>query len=584
MHTPTLPEVPQRRLVTDRFLGYDCRPQLPDGAFSDMQNLSLRNYPLLSTRPPRGILRGLRRPGGLIAKDALLWVDGGSLYMNGLETGLTGLSPGEKQLVSMGAYVLIFPDKRYYNTEDPADCGSLEADFSLSGTVRCQLCDAGGAPLPDPSLSDSEPEDPANGALWLDRASGSPSLRQYSQAQALWVELPTVYTRLSLSSRGQLPALFSAGDGVSVSGLGLEELEGEKILYALGGGPEEDDYCVVTGLLERSQTLENVRLRLRRRVPDMDFVCQCGNRLWGCRYGPGEDGRILNEIYASALGDFKNFRQFLGLSTDSWTASVGSDGPWTGAVSYLGRPCFFKEDRIHPVTISAYGAHQLDEIPCRGVQKGSHGSLCLVGESLYYKARDQVCVWQGGFPQSVGEALGEQRFGSAVGGSVDGRYYLSLRGADGAWRLLCYDTALGLWTKEDALHALAFAALEGELYAIDADSGALLALKGTAGEREGAFDWLAETGPLHLRTPDRQSLSRFNLTLSLGEGAEARLWLRYDEEAAWRDGGEIRLSRPGTVTLPVRPRRCDHVRLRLTGRGDMRLHALTYLLEPGSDG
>ena len=375
MQFPYLSPTPQTRVVTDVFRGYDHRLSAADGTFYDTLNLSSRQFPLLSTRLRRGTAAQLTRPGGLIGKDTLCWVADGTLYVNHLATPVTGLTEGEKQLVSMGAYVLIFPDKRYYNTEDPADCGSLEADFSLSGTVRCQLCDAGGAPLPDPSLSDSEPEDPANGALWLDRASGSPSLRQYSQAQALWVELPTVYTRLSLSSRGQLPALFSAGDGVSVSGLGLEELEGEKILYALGGGPEEDDYCVVTGLLERSLTLENVRLRLRRRVPDMDFVCQCGNRLWGCRYGPGADGRILNEIYASALGDFKNFRQFLGLSTDSWTASVGSDGPWTGAVSYLGRPCFFKEDRIHPVTISAYGAHQLDEIPCRGVQKGSHGSL-----------------------------------------------------------------------------------------------------------------------------------------------------------------------------------------------------------------
>ena len=572
-----LPDTACSRLVTDCFSGYDRRARPPEGSFRDTRNLSLRDYPLLSTRPKRGLLRTLSAPGGMIAKDALCYVDGGTLYVNHLPSPLSGISPGEKQLVSMGAYVCVFPDKLYYNTEDPSDYGSMEAELSLTGEIRCCLCDRDGTPRPDPDRSPSEPEDPANGQLWLDGG----KLMQYSRVQRLWVELPEVYTRVTLPSQGRLPALFSPLDGVSLEGAPYPELDGEKLLLALGGGEGEDDWFVVTGLIPAAAAVTG-SLRLRRSVPDLDFVCEAGNRLWGCYYG--SDGtRNLNEIYACALGDFKNWRQYQGLSTDSWTAGVGSDGPWTGAVGYLGSPCFFKEDRIHRVEISASGAHRLEEIPCRGVQRGSHKSLCLVGDTLYYKSPGEVCAWQGGFPLGVSGALGEQRFSRAAAGSLDGRYYLSMQGEDGTWRLFVYDSVRELWIREDELHALCFARAGDELWALDADSGALIALLGSAGTPETELDWSAETGILRYAGPDRQYLSRFDLSLRLEAGASLEVYLRYDSAGDWLLSGRIDSPGERSVSLPVRPRRCDHLQLRLQGRGAVRIDRLTRVLEVGSD-
>ena len=45
-------------------------------------------------------------------------------------------------------------------------------------------------------------------------------------------------------------------------------------------------------------------------IPAMDYVIECGNRLWGCRYGQNNNGEFVNEIYASALGDFKTWYKF----------------------------------------------------------------------------------------------------------------------------------------------------------------------------------------------------------------------------------------------------------------------------------
>ena len=582
MFYPKLKPLRSRRVTTDRFRGYEHRLHIPDGAFFETENLSGDACPLLSSRKPRGLMASLESPGGLLEKDAPCWVAEGTLYVNGLATAVTGLAPGEKQLVSMGACVLIFPDKVYYNTADPADWGSMEAHYETLGTVRCTPCGVDGEAYTVTSIGPREPAAPENGEIWIDTADGGTVYRQWSQASLLWVEIETVYTRIGFSSRGEIPQLFRQYDGVSISGSRKEELNGEKILYAVGGDEDTDDYVVVAGLLREAYTDEGKQLKLERKLPPMDYVCECQNRLWGCFYG--SDGeKNLNEIYCSALGDFRNFRQYLGLSTDAWTASVGSDGPWTGAVNYLGSPTFFKENRIHRVAVSSTGAHRLEETVCRGVQRGSHKSLCVVGETLLYKSRTDVCAWQGGFPRSVSGALGEENYYEAAAGSIGEKYYISMRNAAGVWSLFAYDLGKGLWYREDGLHALCFARCGDSLLCVDAQTGKLWDLQGATGEREESFSWLAETGVQSYETAERKCLTRFDFKLRLARGGWMKVWINYDSGEDWLPAGEIEGQGLETVLLPVRPRRCDHLRLRLEGEGELRLFSITRKLRKGSD-
>ena len=582
MYYPKLKKWRSSRVRTESFRGYEHRLRGREGSFYEMRNLSGDQYPLLASRKPRGLLGTLTGPAGLLEKDVPCWVANGTLFINGLATSVTGLSAGEKQLVSMGAYVLIFPDKVYYNTADPTDTGSMEASYQTLGTVTYTPCDAEGNPYTIGSAGAQEPGEPENGEIWVDTSEGGAVYRQWSQADVMWTEIPTVYTKISFTSRGQLPTLFRQYDGVKISGSQIEALNGEKILYAVGGDANCDDYAVVIGLLEESCTDERRELTIRRELPRMDYVCECQNRLWGCFYG-NTNGENLNEIYCSALGDFRNFRQYLGLSTDSWTASVGSDGPWTGAVNYLGSPCFFKENRIHRVTVSSQGAHRLEETVCRGVQRGSHKSLCVVGETLLYKSRTDVCAWQGGFPQSVSEALGDVAYSGAAAGSFGEKYYISMKDGADAWSLFVYDLEKGLWHREDGLHALCFARCGDSLYCIDAETGKLWDLLGAAGTAETSVDWMAESGVQYTEYPDRKYLSRFDFKLQLERGGCMRVWLNYDSGEDWVPAGEIQGRGLTTLLLPVRPRRCDHMRLRLEGEGELRLFSVTRVLRKGSD-
>ena len=582
MELPRLAQMTTSRILTETFTGYEHRLRVRDGAFFDMQNLSGDEYPLLASRKLRGLVGTLTSPGGLLEKDAPCWVAGGSLYVNGLQTPVTGLSEGEKQLVSMGAYVLIFPDKVYYNTADPTDYGSMEASYLTQGTVSYTPCDVDGNPYTVTTVSAAEPEEPENGEIWVDTSEEGHVYRQWSQVNVMWVEIVTVYTKISFTSRGQIPALFKQYDGVTISGSQIEALNGEKILYAVGGDADTDDYVVVVGLLDAASTDEQQLLKIERKLPQMDYVCECQNRLWGCFYG--NDGeKNLNEIYCSALGDFRNFRQYLGIATDSWTASVGSDGPWTGAVNYLGTPCFFKENRVHRVSVSSQGAHRLDETVCRGVQKGSWRSLCVVGETLLYKSRTDVCAWQGGFPRDVSEALGDEAYYQAVAGAFGEKYYISMRSGAGAWCLFVYNLGTGMWHREDTLHALCFARCDDSLYCIDADTGKLWDLQGAAGTKESSIDWMAESGIQYYEYTDRKYLSRFDLKLKLERDGWLRMLIRYDGDEDWQIVGEIEGQGMNTFVFPVRPRRCDHMRLRLEGTGELRLFSVTRILRRGSD-
>ena len=62
-----------------------------------------------------------------------------------------------------------------------------------------------------------------------------------------------------------------------------------------------------------------------------------------------------------------------------------------------------------------------------------------------------------------------------------------------------------------------------------------------------------------------------------------QMFIEYDSSGVWNFAGNVKLPHTGNITIPMRPRRCDHMRLRLEGRGDVRIFSITRVLERGSD-
>ena len=115
----------------------------------------------------------------------------------------------------------------------------------------------------------------------------------------------------------------------------LAALDGSTVVWEKG-----DDYIVVVGVMDRVYSISDP-VTVSRKMPNMDFVVEANNRLWGCRYGTAINGNVVNEIYCPKRGDFKNWNCFMGIATDSWVGAVGTDGQFTGAITHLGYPLFF---------------------------------------------------------------------------------------------------------------------------------------------------------------------------------------------------------------------------------------------------
>lgn len=570
MFFPRMAVPPSQTAALTSFGGLDLRGGAAAGSFTYMENMSAEKWPHLSARPARGTLTVLQTPNALGAKDALIWVDGTALYINGLDTGLT-LTDSPKRLVSMGAYLLIWPDKVYLNTADWSDRGFMERTMHLSGTVEFAPCAADGSAL-SYITAPTAPDEPALGMLWLDTSATPPLLRQYGAGG--WETAAQGCLRLSGSGVGQA---FSAGDAVEISGCAAASLNGSFPVLS-----SSQDALVL--LASPVSVQEEGGVTLSRTVPDMDYVVECGNRLWGCKYGL-VNGESVNEIYACKLGDFKNWHCFAGLSTDSYAVSRGSDGAFTGAAVVLDSPVFFKETCLERVYPSASGAHRVVTLACQGMQKGSADSAAVVNGVLYYHAPGGIYAYGGSMPICLSQALGNETYYHAVGGAAAGEYYVSMQDSKGAYHLLCYDTVHKLWHRQDDTRAVAFAACDGELFCLDGDSGEIFSLHGKTGTAEKAVRWEVQSGEWWSAEANSTLLRRLTIRAKLAPEAVLSAALSYDGGVTWLPQSTVTGGGTAIVrrTVHIRPRRCQQVRLRLKGTGDVTVYSLSTLRGKGSE-
>ena len=273
----------------------------------------------------------------------------------------------------------------------------------------------------------------------------------------------------------------------------------------------------------------------------------------------------------------------MGLSTDSYYANVGSDGYFTGAITHLGYPCFWKENILHKVFGNIPAEFSVQDTACRGVQYGCHASLAIVNEVLYYKSRSGVCAYDGSLPVEVSYALGNERYFDAVGGAHHSKYYISMADGYDNWNLFVYDTAKGLWHREDNLHATQFASYRGEMYCVDAEDRNIITLLGSGQEDEETVEWMVETGELGISSPDMKYISRITMRMSMDIGTEMNIYAQYDLSDEWEHICHIRGTNLRSFSIPIRPRRCDFIRLKFEAKGMGKIYSMTKTIEQGSD-
>ena len=612
MYLPELPAMKNSRRQMRVFGGLNETFGCTEAEYAAEQNFSSRDFPALSTRTPRRKLRALDKADGMYHLNGFLLIGGGSLtYIPDsgeapvVRSGV--LREGKKSLVGIGTRVLIFPDKMAFDTAD-GTLKALGAVWSGSASVEITPCDAEGKTYTVNRWGLEEPEDPADGEVFLKvTAESSPwnadgVLEVYSSSLERWTAVTLDCCKISAAGIG---AEFEVWDTVTVKGTAAaaagmcDDLDGEKVLYDAGadwlmvritpGGEHFYGRLLQTGTSAVWSSLDGKSsltysseepLQCERRVPDLDYLTECDNRVWGCS---GSE----NVIYACKLGDPTNWFSYRNTAADSYAVTVGSDGDFTGAAACMGYVLFFKENTLHKLCGTKPSDFQLSSLRCRGVARHAAESLCVINETLYYLSPEGVMAWDGSLPVKVSGALdpgGLTGIRRAAAGWLDGRYYLCLEREEKS-RLLVYDTERGLWHEEDPGGAGSLAMLSSGRQLYLWDGAALWAagpareedavLAGGEGEAETELPFALVTGEMGLDDSEDKYLFHLVLRLDAQPSTTLTVWASCDggpwEKLAWAAAR----TEKEKLRIPLTPRRHDTLRLRLTGAGQLTLRSIS---------
>lgn len=543
------------------FQGINTTATAVEGEWEKLINLNLDNYPYLKTRNDRIAYKSLKNYNGFFAKEEICYVDGTDFYFKGEKKG--EVEDSLKTFASFGAYILIFPDKKYYNTATD-EFGSLEASTTATQVVVKDVI----GDVVTTQNNDS-------GSTTITTSTGNYS---YSKGEKVVLteddDGNTLVNYCEVIVNGDTAYLddFKVGDSVTFEGFSEEANNKTAIIRGLSGNRLMFyEYSFIDGTY-------NETITVKREVPDMDMFCENNNRLWGCKAERSDKG---SEIWACKLGDPFNWAVLDGLSNGSFYAQIASDGNFTGAITYLGNPMFFKEDIIHEIYGSKPSNFQNMPSNYSGVEEGSEKSLAIANETLFYKTRDNVVMYSGGMPQAISRKLGLTKYSNAIAGSKNGKYFISMEDETGTRRLYVYSAQTDTWVEEDSIDVERFVSHKGDLYYYDKTRKMILKIDVPIEYDEiSIVGYEAITAPFTHNNPNKKGLMKFQLRCKVvGDATISVIYDDKEEEVIKK----IKNEELKSFCIPIIPRRCDSYKIAIRGNSYFELQSLTRTSYNGSE-
>lgn len=206
------------------FQGLNMSEGYADGELSDCTNLSSALAPCISQRFARTAVGDYEAPTALHTKDGLFVIDGTDAIYDGNVVGQ--VSTERKQIATIGNYIIIFPDKKYYRVpqseHDVGEFGLMEETFTGTGLV---------------------------------------------------------FTDSTITTTGTFH--FRVGDTVTISGCATAENNRGLENTAIIRGATDKTLTFYANTF--AEATEAGAVTIKRNVPDLDFICESNYRLWGTK-------------------------------------------------------------------------------------------------------------------------------------------------------------------------------------------------------------------------------------------------------------------------------------------------------------
>lgn len=313
----------------------------------------------------------------------------------------------------------------------------------------------------------------------------------------------------------------------------------------------------VEGAVETiAYTLIEGSLTVRKPLPDLDFICESDNRLWGIN-------RSENRVYASRRGAPDSFFDHGG-TDGAWNMTFGSEDSFTAVCAFGGGVCCFKENKLHKILGTSPAQYYVSDYNMEGVAQGCERSLQIIGQQLYYKGVHGVYAYSGTAPKLVSAPLGELHLRSACAGT-DGRiYYLSGQTDSGGMRY-AFDLLHKIWVKESTEDTRAYACIDGMMYMLHSQGVFIHNLPDRS-----QSTYMLEFAPFCEDTLSKKTYTKLLFRVAMAAGSGLSVYLSTDG----KDRIQVYTHTPDsdtTVTVPVRVQRCSSFSVRLEGRGDVKL-------------
>lgn len=564
----------------------------------------------------------------------------------------------KRKMVIMGANIIIYPDWIQYNVKDDKSI-SLKKSFSMinTGTIKIAMVNEEGQPyapfsegypalnnedehselcVVTPGSTDGASENftrqhaKNNGLYYLD----GENVSQYYSTNSMWMNTDYyIGIGISLSDLGGITKEDMDKLGLetnkdldytfNISGIDDEnfnDLNGDYIIHRINVVFEKyntteylvfiikginkwsklyttaQHYSMTDYVIQSKGLLADQRITIKTKLYDnLDFIISEGNRLFAC-------SSENHEIYASKLGDAGIWEQFQGISTDSYAATVGSPGDFTGAAVFNNVPMFFKENCIHKINGSTPSSFNISYDYYDGIKKGCEKSIVRVGNYIIFYSKEGFVFYTGNQPEKIDKNLGDLVFKDVIAGAKEGHYIAQVTDVITEENyILDFDTELGYWYKykigDEGLYFNDMVNVSNDLYLSYLekyeniqDNLYLLGYgrhlnSPTDIIEEYNLNFYVESGAIGKESMLHKYISRLLFKFKLDFGASILIYLKYDFDDEW----ELVYQNSNTeekaviTKVPIKPKRHESLRYKIEGTGNVTVYGIEYDLSEGSE-